>query len=78
MRRAIPEFSVSYSQLVSVINELICNESYKEILILRYADRKTYQEISEIVNYSITTVQRVSRTYEPMIIEMCNDIKMTQ
>ena len=41
---------------------------------MRYADHKTYQEIAEELDYSITTIQRTAKRYESLLMEKSNDI----
>lgn len=56
------------SDMLHVIEEYVLNPRYRELLKLRFCDGRTYEEISEAVNYSPQHVKHVCSTYKDYLL----------
>ena len=55
------------TQMATAINEYVHNKRYRELLMLRYCDDLTYEEISEAVNFSPQHVKHICKTYKELL-----------
>ena len=56
------------SDMTLAINEYVHNPKYRKILLLRFCDGMTYEEIAEESNYSPDHVKRLCRKYRPLLM----------
>lgn len=56
------------SDMRRAIDEYIINPRYRDLLLLRLCEGRTYEEISEIVSYSPQHVKYICRTYKDFLI----------
>ena len=60
--------SYKRSDMQQAINEYIINPRYRDLLLLRLCEGRTYEEIAEIVSYSPQHVKYICRTYKDFLI----------
>lgn len=58
---------VSVTELTTVINEWIKNETYRDVLRMRYIDGYTFERIAEEKFLSTTSVKNIIYKYEHII-----------
>lgn len=56
------------SDMCKAISEYVRNPRYRELLRLRYCEGRTYEEISELTNYSPQHVKHICKAYKEMLI----------
>lgn len=58
----------SNTAMSKAIAEFVHNAAYRQILLLRYCDGKTYEEIAEICCYSTQHIKHICKKYKPVLI----------
>ena len=56
------------SDMSNVINEYVRNQRYKDLLLLRYVEGRTYEEIGEIVGYSTQHVKHLCKSHRELLM----------
>ena len=56
------------SDMKAAISEFVHNSKYREILILRFCEGFTYEEISGAVNFSPQHVKYICSEYKPLLM----------
>lgn len=59
----------SRSSMSNAINEFIPNQRYREVLLLRFCDGHTYEEISGITCYSTQHVKHICNAYKELLMD---------
>lgn len=64
----MPEYS--NSAMSAAISEYVHNARYREILLLRFCEGLTHEEIAERANYSPQHVRAICKTYKPILMRV--------
>lgn len=56
------------SDMCAAIEEYVINSRYRKVLHLRFCDGYTYEEISEMTNYSTQHVKHICKMYKDYLM----------